>query len=130
MNPWIAKVVVLAGTLAMLAIRAPHGHRSRNVKVAKSHKTPLETGILVLAWVGFFMPLVWLASPLLSFAEYPLGIGPLVAGVICFVLAFGSSTGRTLILARIGRSRWRYASSIDSSRRVFIAGSAIQCTWR
>jgi protein-S-isoprenylcysteine O-methyltransferase Ste14 len=86
MDPWIAKAVVLAGTLAMLAIRAPHGHRSRSVKVAKSHKTPLETGILVLAWVGFFMPLVWIASPVLSFAEYPLGIGPLVAGVICLVI--------------------------------------------
>ena len=86
MNPWIAKAVVLAGTLTMLAIRAPHGHRSRHVKVAKSRKTSLETGILVLAWVGFFMPLVWLASPLLSFAEYPLRIGPLVAGAICFVI--------------------------------------------
>jgi hypothetical protein len=26
MNPWIAKAVVLAGTLIMIAIRAPHGH--------------------------------------------------------------------------------------------------------
>ena len=86
MNPWIAKVVVLAGTLAMLAIRAPHGHRSRNVKVVKSHKTSLETGLLVLAWIGFFIPLIWLASPLLAFAEYPLRFGPLVAGVICFVI--------------------------------------------
>ncbi len=69
MDPWIAKAVVLAGTLAMLAIRAPHGDRSRNVKVAKSHKTSLETGNFVLAWVEFFMPRVWLASPVLSFAE-------------------------------------------------------------
>jgi protein-S-isoprenylcysteine O-methyltransferase Ste14 len=85
MNPWIAKAVVLAGTLVMIAIRAPHGHRSRSVKVAKSHKTPLETGLLVLAWIGFFVPLIWLASPVLSFAEYPLRIGPLVAGVTCSV---------------------------------------------
>ncbi len=86
MNPWIAKAVVLAGTLAMLAIRAPHGHRSRSVKVAKSHKTPLETGILVLAWVGFFVPLVWVASPAFSFAEYPLGTGPFIGGVMCLVI--------------------------------------------
>ena len=85
MNPWIAKVVVLAGTLTMIAIRAPHGRRSRSVKVAKSHKTPLETGLLVLVWVGFFVPLIWLASSVLSFAEYSLSLGPLVAGVICFV---------------------------------------------
>jgi protein-S-isoprenylcysteine O-methyltransferase Ste14 len=86
MNPWIAKAVVLAGTLVLIAIRAPHGRRSRSVKVARSHKTPLETGLLVLAWVGFLVPLIWIASPVLSFAEYPLTIGPLVAGVMCFVI--------------------------------------------
>ena len=86
MNPWIAKVIVLAGTLTMIAIRAPHGRRSRSVKVAKSHKTSLETGLLVLVWVGFFVPLIWLASPVLSFAEYPLTLGPLITGVMCFVV--------------------------------------------
>src|SRR5216117_3843798 len=86
MNPWIAKAVVLAGTLTMVAIRAPHGLRSRSVKVAKSCKTPLETGLLVLAWVGFFVPLIWVATPAFRFAEHPLRTGPLVAGVVCFVI--------------------------------------------
>src|SRR5438876_10500075 len=86
MNPWIAKAVVLVATVVMMAIRAPHGHRSRSVKVAKSHKTPLETGLLVLAWVGFFIPLIWVASPAFWFAEYPLRTGALVAGVMCFVI--------------------------------------------
>ncbi len=86
MNPWIAKAVVIAGTVVMMAIRAPHGRRSRRVKVAKSRKTPLETGLLVLAWVGFFVPLIWVASPAFSFAEYPLRTGPLVAGVMCLVI--------------------------------------------
>jgi len=86
MNPWIAKSVVLVGTVVMIAIRAPHGRRSRSVKVAKSHKTALETGLLVLAWVGFFVPLIWIASPVFAFAEYPLRVVPLVAGVTCFVM--------------------------------------------
>jgi protein-S-isoprenylcysteine O-methyltransferase Ste14 len=86
MNPWIAKALVLTGTVVMIAIRAPYGHRSRIVKVATSYKTPLETGLLVLAWVGFFVPLIWVASPAFSFAEYALGTGPLVAGVICLVI--------------------------------------------
>jgi protein-S-isoprenylcysteine O-methyltransferase Ste14 len=86
MNPWVAKAMVLAAALVMVAIRAPHGRRSRNVKVAKSHKTSLETGLLVLAWVGFFVPLIWVASPAFSFAEYPLRTGPFVAGVICLVI--------------------------------------------
>lgn len=86
MNPLIAKAIVLAATVVMIAIRAPHGRRSRSVRVAKSHKTPLETGLLVLAWVAFFVPLIWVASPAFSFAEYPLHGGPLILGVICFVI--------------------------------------------
>src|SRR5437660_12594510 len=86
MNPWITKALVLTSTVVMVAIRAPHGHRSRIVKVATSYKTPLETGLLVLAWVGFFVPLIWLASPVFSFAEYALGTGPLVVGVMCLVI--------------------------------------------
>jgi len=83
LNPWIAKGLVLAGTVVMMAIRAPHGRRNRSVQVAKSYKTRLETGLLVLAWIGFLVPLIWVASPVFSFAEFPLLAGPLVAGVIC-----------------------------------------------
>ena len=72
MNPWIAKAVVLTATVVMMAIRAPHGNRGRSVKVARSHKTPLETGLLVIAWVGFLVPLVWVGSPAFRFAEYSL----------------------------------------------------------
>src|SRR5229473_7014263 len=86
MNPWIAKALVLTSTVVMIAIRAPHGHRSRIVKVATSYKTPLKTGLLVFAWVGFAVPLIWVASPAFSFAEYSLRTGPLVAGVMCFVI--------------------------------------------
>ena len=80
MNPWIAKALVLAATVVMIAIRAPHGHGSRRVKVIKSHKTPLEAVLLILAWVGFFVPLISIASPALSFAEYSLHSGPLISG--------------------------------------------------
>jgi protein-S-isoprenylcysteine O-methyltransferase Ste14 len=41
---------------------------------------------LVLAWVGFFVPLIWVVSPAFSFAEYPLRTGPLVGGVTCLVI--------------------------------------------
>ena len=83
MNPWIAKAVILVGTVAVIAIRAPHGRRSRTVKVARSHKTSRETFLLLLAWVGFFVPLIWVVSPVFSFADYPLRGGPLVAGLTC-----------------------------------------------
>lgn len=53
--------------------------------MVKDRKGPLEVILLVLAMLGFFVPLVWVASPLFSFAEYPLRMGPLVVGVACFV---------------------------------------------
>ena len=86
MNPWIAKALILAATAVMIAIRAPHGHRSRGIRVVKTRKGALEIGLLTLAWLGFFVPLIWIASPAFWFAEYPLRGGPLILGVICFVI--------------------------------------------
>jgi protein-S-isoprenylcysteine O-methyltransferase Ste14 len=85
MNPWIAKAVILAASVAMVVIRAPHGQRSRSVRVVTHRKGTLETALLTLAWLGFFVPLIWVASPAFSFADYPLHVGPLSAGVLCFV---------------------------------------------
>ena len=86
MNPWIAKAVILAGMVVMVGIRAPHGARSRTVKVVKNRKGPLETVLLSLAWLGFFVPLIWIASPLLSFADYPLRMTTLLGGIACLVV--------------------------------------------
>ena len=85
---WIAKAVILVGTVVMIAIRAPHGRRSRSVKVARSQKTALETLLLALAWIGFFVPVIWAVSPasVFAFAAYPLRSGPLVAGVACLAI--------------------------------------------
>jgi protein-S-isoprenylcysteine O-methyltransferase Ste14 len=85
-NAWAAKVIVLVGTLVLMGIRAPYGQRSRRVKVAKSYKTLRESGLLVVAWIGFFIPLIWIASPAFSFAEYPLHAVPLFAGAACLVI--------------------------------------------
>jgi protein-S-isoprenylcysteine O-methyltransferase Ste14 len=41
---------------------------------------------LTIAWVTFFLPLVWVAVPrLLAFADYPLHPVPFVAGVVFLV---------------------------------------------
>ena len=83
LNPWIAKAVILAASVVMIAIRAPHGKRSRAVKTMRSSKGTREVVLLALAWIGFLVPLVWVASPAFSFAEYPLRRAPLVAGIAC-----------------------------------------------
>ena len=86
MNPWFAKAVILAASIVMVIIRAPHGQRSRAVKVVKSQKGPLEVALLTLAWFGFFVPLIWVASPMFAFAEYPLRPVPFALGTLCLVL--------------------------------------------
>jgi protein-S-isoprenylcysteine O-methyltransferase Ste14 len=83
---WIAKLVILLASIVMVVIRAPHGQRSRTVPVIRSRKGLLEIVLLTIAWIAFFLPLVWIATPAFAFAEYPLHTIPLVIGVLCLVL--------------------------------------------
>jgi protein-S-isoprenylcysteine O-methyltransferase Ste14 len=86
MNPWFAKAVVLLASMVMVGIRAPHGHRSRSVRVAKSRKGRREVILLTVVWIGFFVPIIWIASPVFSFADYPLYPIPLIAGSLMLAL--------------------------------------------
>jgi protein-S-isoprenylcysteine O-methyltransferase Ste14 len=86
MNPWFAKVVILLASIAMVVIRAPHGKRSRAIPVLKSRKGALEIALLTFAWVTFFLTLIWIATPLFAFADYPLHPIPLLIGSLCLVL--------------------------------------------
>jgi protein-S-isoprenylcysteine O-methyltransferase Ste14 len=86
MDPWIAKVTVIAASVVLVGIRAPHGNRSRRVPVAKNHKGRLEVGLLIGAWLGFFVPLVWVASGVFAFADYPLHPLPFALGCLCLVV--------------------------------------------
>ena len=83
MNPWFGKAIILASSIVMVLIRAPHGQRSRGVKVARSYRGTLEIVLLALAWVAFFVPLVWVVAPVFAFADYPLRPLPLLAGIVC-----------------------------------------------
>ena len=83
MNPWFAKAIILASSIVMVLIRAPHGQRSRGVKVVRSRRGALEIVLLTLAWVAFFVPLVWVVAPVFAFADYPLRLVPLLAGIVC-----------------------------------------------
>jgi len=85
MNPWIAKAVILAASVVMVVIRAPHGRRTRGVNVARSCKGPREAALLTLAWIGFLVPLLWVVLPVFSFAQYSLRPWPFGAGVLCLV---------------------------------------------
>jgi protein-S-isoprenylcysteine O-methyltransferase Ste14 len=87
MNPWFAKSAILLASIVMVVIRAPHGKRSRTVPVTRSGKGPLEIALLTIAWAAFFLPLLWIVTPLFAFADYPLYPIPFFAG------AFGLAVG-------------------------------------
>ena len=78
-------VAVLAASVAMVVIRAPHGHRSLKVKVATSRKGRTEKILLTIAWAGFFVPILWMITPLFKFADYPLHPSAFWTGVACLV---------------------------------------------
>jgi protein-S-isoprenylcysteine O-methyltransferase Ste14 len=140
LSPWIAKAVVFLASLAMVVIRAPHGNRSLKVPVVKSRKGRLETFLLTIAWIAFFLPLVWIITPLFAFADYPLHPIPLGAGVVCLVLGLwlfqrshadlGTNWSLTLVvreqhqLITQGVYRW-VRHPMYSSLLVYAAGLAL-----
>ena len=86
MSPWFGKAIILASSIAMVIIRAPHLQRSRGVKVVRSGRGALEIVLLTLAWIAFFVPLVWVVAPVFGFADYSLRPVPFAAGVVCLVV--------------------------------------------
>src|SRR6478672_8017616 len=85
MSPIYAKTIIVVSNVALVAIRAPHGRRSRGVRVAKSHQGPREIALLTFVWITFFLPLVWAGTSVLAFADYPLNPMPFAAGWLCLV---------------------------------------------
>jgi protein-S-isoprenylcysteine O-methyltransferase Ste14 len=54
--------------------------------VVKSRKGPREIVLLTIAWIAFFLPLIWIATPAFAFADYPLHPIPLLTGALCLGL--------------------------------------------
>jgi protein-S-isoprenylcysteine O-methyltransferase Ste14 len=51
-----------------------------------SRKGPRELVLLTLAWLGFVVPFIWVATPVLAFADYPLRPVPFSAGILGLAL--------------------------------------------
>ena len=84
MNPWFGKAAFIVSLISMMLIRAPHGKRSGQVKIAESRKGRLEIALLALMWITtLVLPLISIASPLLSFADYGLHVLPFLLGIVC-----------------------------------------------
>jgi hypothetical protein len=60
-NPWVAKASIVVCTLAIIIPASLH-HRSGEIRVVSSREGSLEFGLLALTSLGFFLPLVWIAT--------------------------------------------------------------------
>ena len=83
LNSWFGKAAIVGIIAAIIVIRAPFGRQSRKIPIAASHRSPRETVVLALAWLGsMILPLLWVFSPLFAIAEYPLNSVTFAAGVL------------------------------------------------
>ncbi len=87
MNIWYGKLFLLAGLVITILIRVPHDQKSRVAKIAEDRKGRLETTLLVLMGIGaMLLPLLFIATPLLSFADYALHSMAFIFGTGCLAL--------------------------------------------
>jgi hypothetical protein len=82
-NPWFGKAAFIVSLMSMMLIRAPHGKRSGQVKIEESRKGRLEVALLALMWITtLVLPVISIASALLSFADYGLQVLPFLLGIV------------------------------------------------
>ena len=84
MNLFFARSALLIGIIALVAIPATL-HRGRAERVVASRKRVLERTLLGCMSVGLLLALVWLATPLLELADYPLWPAPYAIGVLIMI---------------------------------------------
>jgi len=119
MNIWIGKITLLVGTAAVIVIRAPHGRRNAKLKVVQSERGKLEIALLTLMWfVGIVLPIVWVATPLFSFADYPLYPAPYCSGVVLFLLGLWLFYRAHADLA----TNWSYSLDIRENHTLITTG--------
>ena len=87
MSPDISKMVVLIAYLSLFAANFAIKVQSWTVPVAKSRIGLLEIMALTISIPGFIVPIVWLATSHLAFADYNGHLLPLIAGGLCYALA-------------------------------------------
>src|SRR4026208_2283675 len=88
MEPLVGKIIYMIGYWAAnFVIRAPYIKAHQRLAIRANRKTRADTGLFLAVGIGgFFLPLLYVFTPLLSFADYlsPLWVG--VTGVVVLIL--------------------------------------------
>ncbi|MBW4566765.1 MAG: isoprenylcysteine carboxylmethyltransferase family protein [Tolypothrix carrinoi HA7290-LM1] len=88
MNPLTLKIIFTIGIVLWLIIRIPYQREQQRNTIVDDRKTTWEKVIRFLVLVGIlFVPLIYVLSPHLNFANYRLPIWANGLGVVTFAIA-------------------------------------------
>ena len=80
---WIFRLFYLAFVVGTFIIRWPHHKRNKRNQIIQDQKTGLEKGLLFGASLGMmFLPLLYVFTSLLGFADYSLPVWARMLGVL------------------------------------------------
>jgi protein-S-isoprenylcysteine O-methyltransferase Ste14 len=82
MSPVLAKAIWLSSIVAVALVRGPHVRRSIRIKVRTSRQSLKDNVLVGAVSIGILLPLLWVATPVLAFADYSLQPFALTAGVL------------------------------------------------
>ena len=86
MNPWLGKTAFLVGLVVFVAIRVPHDRRRKTAGFSAAPTGATERALLSGVFLGvFLLPIVAVASPVLSFADRALAAWELGTGAGCLL---------------------------------------------
>jgi hypothetical protein len=110
------------GLVVFVAIRVPHDKRSKETKITESRKGTLERTLLVLMGIGgFLLPLAFVISPVLSFADYSLRLLPLLGGIGCLGFSLWLFHRSHLDLG----TNWSNSLELRENHRIVVYGARI-----
>ena len=125
----VGEIVWVLGIVAWYVIRYPFERRAKRVRVVSDRRSLSETVGLASALFGLaILPGFYVATGMPETADYPAGAWAVALGAIIFASGLWVFRCPTRCLAGIGRSRWRFSSSIDWSVPADTPSSATRCT--
>lgn len=84
MNPSYVRVIVLLANIILWVMRGSLKFRAIQVPVVRRYLRPREVVALVLGSIGMLLPILWLATSALAFADYSTHPVAVAAGTFCY----------------------------------------------
>lgn len=89
MSVWYGKIILLLGLIVTILIRIPHDKVSKKTEVSDDRQDGLERLLLSLMGIGtLVMPLLFIATPILDFANYQFSAIAFILGINFLALNF------------------------------------------